>query len=141
MKRSARGEATSYGDSADGLILMTSSVTSSSRKNQQRQKPAKEKDASTFTFQRSVAHLWKEDKIAFWSAEEFLEAFQREEFQQRLYILEATPIEGVFWSCSSCVLQFKVNETLCVRSVGATTILWEIFFDYTVHQQRENNLK
>ncbi|KZV55013.1 hypothetical protein F511_30440 [Dorcoceras hygrometricum] len=35
MKRSARGEATSYGDSADGLMLMTSSMTSSSHKNQQ----------------------------------------------------------------------------------------------------------
>ncbi|KZT76048.1 hypothetical protein F511_46927 [Dorcoceras hygrometricum] len=38
------------------------------------------------TLQRSVAPKWKEDKIAFWSAEEFLEAFQREEIQQRLYI-------------------------------------------------------
>ncbi|KZV06974.1 origin of replication complex subunit 4 [Dorcoceras hygrometricum] len=66
------------------------------------------------TFQRSVAHLWKEDKIAFWSAEEFLEAFQREEFQQRLYILEATPIEEVFWSCSSCVL--LSSERDAVRS-------------------------
>ncbi|KZV38058.1 hypothetical protein F511_44462 [Dorcoceras hygrometricum] len=51
----------------------------------------KEKDAST-TLQRSVAPKWKEDKIAFWSAEEFLEAFQREEFY-RGYILEATSIE------------------------------------------------
>ncbi|KZV26338.1 hypothetical protein F511_38884 [Dorcoceras hygrometricum] len=29
MKQSTRGEATSYGDSADGLVLMTSFVTSS----------------------------------------------------------------------------------------------------------------
>ncbi|KZV19803.1 hypothetical protein F511_28989 [Dorcoceras hygrometricum] len=35
MKPSVREEATSYGDSADGLKLMTSSVTSSSRKIQQ----------------------------------------------------------------------------------------------------------
>ncbi|KZV41792.1 hypothetical protein F511_35584 [Dorcoceras hygrometricum] len=34
MKQSTREEATSYGDSADELMLMTSSVTSSSRKNQ-----------------------------------------------------------------------------------------------------------
>ncbi|KZT75865.1 hypothetical protein F511_47111 [Dorcoceras hygrometricum] len=52
----------------------------------------------------------------------------------RGYILEATPIEEVS-------PLYIVNETLCVRSVGATTILWEIFIDYTVHQQRENNLK
>ncbi|KZV47807.1 hypothetical protein F511_39734 [Dorcoceras hygrometricum] len=41
------------------------------------------------------ARIWKEDKLAFWSAEEFLEAFQREEFY-RGYILEATPFEEVF---------------------------------------------
>ncbi|KZV06680.1 hypothetical protein F511_45839 [Dorcoceras hygrometricum] len=47
------------------------------------------------TLQRSVALKWKEDKIAFWSAEQVLEAFQREEFY-RGYIFEATPIEEVF---------------------------------------------
>ncbi|KZV18686.1 hypothetical protein F511_05759 [Dorcoceras hygrometricum] len=36
MKQSMREEATSYEDSADGLLVMTSSVTSSSRKIQQR---------------------------------------------------------------------------------------------------------
>ncbi|KZV57502.1 RNA binding protein isoform 1 [Dorcoceras hygrometricum] len=43
---------------------------------------------------RSVAQKWKQDKIAFWSAEQVLEAFQREEFS-RGYIFEATPIEEV----------------------------------------------
>ncbi|KZV34369.1 hypothetical protein F511_19318 [Dorcoceras hygrometricum] len=38
LKQSTREEATSYGDSADGLMLMTSSMTSSSRKNQQQTK-------------------------------------------------------------------------------------------------------
>ncbi|KZV49875.1 hypothetical protein F511_42241 [Dorcoceras hygrometricum] len=69
------------------------------------------------TLQRSVAQLWKEDKIAFWSAEEFLEAFQREVFY-RGYIFEATPIEDVSVD--------RVNETLCVRSVGATTYCGKI---------------
>ncbi|KZV42980.1 hypothetical protein F511_22904 [Dorcoceras hygrometricum] len=63
-------------------------------------KPAKEKDASTFTLQRSVALKWKEDKIAFWSAEEFWKLSNGKNFY-RGYILEATPIEDVFWSCSS----------------------------------------
>ncbi|KZV27716.1 hypothetical protein F511_40922 [Dorcoceras hygrometricum] len=92
----------------------------------------KVKDASTFTFQRSVAPKWKEDKIAFWSAEDFWKLSNGKYFY-RGYILEATPIKEVSVD--------RVNEALCVRSVGATTILWEIFIDYIVHQQRENNLK
>ncbi|KZV54626.1 hypothetical protein F511_02660 [Dorcoceras hygrometricum] len=73
----------------------------------------KVKDASTFTLQRSVAQLWKEDKIAFWSAEEFLEAFQREEILQRLYIRGDAIEERVL--------------VLDVCSVGATT-----YFSHTV---------
>ncbi|KZT75891.1 hypothetical protein F511_47085 [Dorcoceras hygrometricum] len=89
--------------------------------------------------QRSVAPKWKEDKITFWSAEQIWKLSNGKKIS-RGYILEATPIEESK-ELSALVLQFRVNETLCVRSVGATTILWEIFIDYTVHQQRENNLK
>ncbi|KZV30705.1 myelin transcription factor 1-like [Dorcoceras hygrometricum] len=88
----------------------------------------KEKDASTFTLQRSVAPKWKEDKTAFWSAEEFWKLSNGKKFS-RGYILEATPFVE-----QSVVVQLRDD-------VGASTILWEIFIDYTVHQQRENNLK
>ncbi|KZV06920.1 hypothetical protein F511_45598 [Dorcoceras hygrometricum] len=63
------------------------------------------------TLQRSVALKWKEDKIAFWSAEEFWKLSNGKNFS-RGYIFEATPFEEVF-----C----RVSETLSVRSVGATT--------------------
>ncbi|KZV07015.1 hypothetical protein F511_45504 [Dorcoceras hygrometricum] len=109
--------------------MSTAELNSKWRK---RQKPAKVKDASTFTLQRSVAPKWKEDKTAFWSAEEFWKLSNGKNFS-RGYIFEATPFEEVSVD--------RVNEALCVRSVGAFTILWEIFIDYTVHQQRENNLK
>ncbi|KZV16194.1 hypothetical protein F511_42599 [Dorcoceras hygrometricum] len=59
------------------------------------------------TLQRSVALKWKEDKIAFWSAEEFWKLSNGKNFY-RGYILEATPIE-------------EDDETMRVRSVGATT--------------------
>ncbi|KZV52764.1 pleiotropic drug resistance protein 1-like [Dorcoceras hygrometricum] len=106
--------------------MSTAELNSKWRK---RQEACKEKDASTFTLQSSVAPKWKEDKIAFWSAEEFLEAFQREEIQQRLYILEATPFEAA------------LGRRPVERRRWCYYILWEIFIDYTVHQQRENNLK
>ncbi|KZV37059.1 hypothetical protein F511_05299 [Dorcoceras hygrometricum] len=38
------------------------------------------------TLQRSVAQLWKEDKIAFWSAEQSWKLSNGKIFQQRLYI-------------------------------------------------------
>ncbi|KZV23352.1 hypothetical protein F511_44541 [Dorcoceras hygrometricum] len=114
LKQSTKEEATSYGDSADGLMLMTSSVTSSSRKNQQVacipdargsdvveeiQSQATQEDVAMEIISRredsaGALHKWKEDKIAFWSAEQDLEAFQREVFY-RGYILEATLIEEV----------------------------------------------
>ncbi|KZV21099.1 heavy metal cation transport atpase [Dorcoceras hygrometricum] len=101
MKQSARSEATSYGDSADGLLVMTSSVTSSSRKKIQAKllmiqsqataassptEACKVKDASTFTLQRSVAPKWKEDKIAFWSAEEFWKLSNGKNFSEAIYL-------------------------------------------------------
>ncbi|KZV15805.1 hypothetical protein F511_02021 [Dorcoceras hygrometricum] len=57
------------------------------------------------------ARIWKEDKLAISSAEQDLEAFQREELLLRLYIREALIEEGFG----------RVSETLSVRSVGATT--------------------
>ncbi|KZV29022.1 hypothetical protein F511_06423 [Dorcoceras hygrometricum] len=54
-------------------------------RRRERQKPAKEKDASTFTLQRSVAPKWKEDKIAFWSAEEFWKLSNGKNFTEAIY--------------------------------------------------------
>ncbi|KZT75557.1 hypothetical protein F511_47418 [Dorcoceras hygrometricum] len=81
--------------------MSTAELNSKWRK---RQKPAKEKDASTFTFQRSVAHLWKEDKTAFWSAEEFLEAFQREDISA----------EAIYWRRRP----LKKRSAECKKEVG-----------------------
>ncbi|KZV30416.1 hypothetical protein F511_13000 [Dorcoceras hygrometricum] len=72
--------------------------------------PAKEKDAST-TLQRSVAPKWKEDKIAFWSAEEFWKLSNGKNFTEAIYSRQRPLKSGLS----------TVNETLCVRSVGATT--------------------
>ncbi|KZV40690.1 hypothetical protein F511_19167 [Dorcoceras hygrometricum] len=79
-------------DGPDASAASSRCEIQSLEEKKQRQKPAKEKDASTFTFQRSVAHLWKEDKIAFWSAEEFWKLSNGKYFY-RGYILEATQIE------------------------------------------------
>ncbi|KZV13595.1 hypothetical protein F511_45241 [Dorcoceras hygrometricum] len=62
--------------------MSTAELNSKWRK---RQKPAKEKDASTFTLQRSVAQLWKEDKTAFWSAEEFWKLSNGKYFTEAIY--------------------------------------------------------
>ncbi|KZV53660.1 hypothetical protein F511_28099 [Dorcoceras hygrometricum] len=78
-----------------------------------RQKPAKVKDASTFTLQRSVAPKWKEDKIAFWSAEEFWKLSNGKNFTEAIY-WRRRPLK----KCSSS----GVNETLCVRSVDEATV-------------------
>ncbi|KZV19397.1 asparaginyl-tRNA synthetase [Dorcoceras hygrometricum] len=103
------------------------------QEKQKRQKPAKEKDASTFTLQRSVAPKWKEDKTAFWSAEEFLEAFQREDISAEAIYWRQRPLK----KCPAVQ-----SERDAMRSFSwCIYILWEIFIDYTVHQQRENNLK
>ncbi|KZT75734.1 hypothetical protein F511_47241 [Dorcoceras hygrometricum] len=45
----------------------------------------KSKDASTFTLQRSVAPKWKEDKTAFWSAEEFWKLSNGKYFTEAIY--------------------------------------------------------
>ncbi|KZV45283.1 hypothetical protein F511_06801 [Dorcoceras hygrometricum] len=62
--------------------MSTAELNSKWRK---RQKPAKVKDASTFTLQRSVAPKWKEDKIAFWSAEEFWKLSNGKIFTEAIY--------------------------------------------------------
>ncbi|KZV57166.1 hypothetical protein F511_40598 [Dorcoceras hygrometricum] len=175
MERSLSVEATSCGDSADGLVgddvigdviqsqdsaadeatvhpVATQSIQSQEDSGEAFGQP----DASNssiqseqnlyysgkqYNIQRMFARIWKEDKLAFWSAEEFWKLSNGKNFN-RGYLLEATPLKKsvVRQSNTERVLS-TVNETLCVRSVGATTILWEIFIDYTVHQQRENNLK
>ncbi|KZV19643.1 hypothetical protein F511_36471 [Dorcoceras hygrometricum] len=89
--------------------MSTAELNSKWRK---RQMPAKEKDASTFTLQRSVAHLWKEDNIAFWSAEEFWKLSNGKNFAEAIY-WRRRPLKKKYVE--------RVNETLCVRSVGATT--------------------
>ncbi|KZV20933.1 hypothetical protein F511_08847 [Dorcoceras hygrometricum] len=70
-------------------------------------KPAKEKDAST-TLQRSVAPKWKEDKIAFWSAEQFWKLSNGKNFY-RGYIFEATPIEAV---CTNRGKNREIDEAI-----------------------------
>ncbi|KZV40336.1 hypothetical protein F511_45059 [Dorcoceras hygrometricum] len=44
--------------------------------------------------------------------------------------------------CSRVAPLKKVDEKTSVRDdVGATTVLWQKYIDYTVHQQRENEKK
>ncbi|KZV34075.1 hypothetical protein F511_44752 [Dorcoceras hygrometricum] len=85
----------------------------------------KEKDASTFTLQRSVAPKWKEDKIAFWSAEEFWKLSNGKISTEAIYSKQRQlkKCATVPQKESSAEL---VNETLCVRSVGATTYCGKI---------------
>ncbi|KZV44659.1 hypothetical protein F511_40755 [Dorcoceras hygrometricum] len=105
MKQSTRGEATrrSYSASSRNAKISSrkkiqakfdgpdASAASSRWENQSRATVSSRKKSRR---KRSVAPKWKEDKIAFWSAEEFWKLSNGKKIS-RGYILEATPIEEV----------------------------------------------
>ncbi|KZV23829.1 chaperone protein dnaJ 16-like [Dorcoceras hygrometricum] len=150
-------------ESADGLALMTSSVTSSQSADglspavasycspadvasfidpdATQRYPVAVFEASAvaqrkqYDLQRMFARIWKEDKLPISSAEQIWN-LSNGHISNRGYIFEKHSLKKCSAECKKKLVVVQLRD-----DVGASTILWEIFIDYTVHQQRKNNLK